>query len=156
MRTHGTTFAVTAGFAGRTASRGRAAAAVLLLAAAVGCAPAAPSPDTEAPPSSSGPAPGSASASASSPGTGQTAAAVPTPASTPTPGLGAECAAVRCFSMMLAGDLLVHPQLWTQAGADAAVSGKMPLDFTPLLEGKRAYLNSADLGICHIDRKSVV
>ena len=141
-------FASTTGATRRTGSGIRMAAAVFLLAAVAGCAPAAPSPDTEAPPSSSDPAPGSASGSPAGPG--QTSpGAVPTP--TPTPGLGAECAAARCFSLMVAGDLLVHPQLWTQAGADAAVSGKTPLDFTPLLEGKRAYLDSADLGICHME-----
>lgn len=52
---------------------------------------------------------------------------------------------------MVAGDLLVHPQLWTQAEADAGASGQLPLDFRPLLEGKRAYLDRADLGICHME-----
>ncbi|WP_104103807.1 CapA family protein [Arthrobacter sp. 08Y14] len=147
-------FGLAAGAKGRAAARGKAAAALLLLAAAAGCAPAAPSPDADAPASNSAsssapnPSAASASATASEPGSSGTAAgAVPTP----TPGLGEECAAVRCFSMMVAGDLLVHPQLWTQAGADAAASGKLPLDFTPLLEGKRAYLDSADLGICHME-----
>ncbi|WP_312181630.1 CapA family protein [Arthrobacter sp.] len=52
---------------------------------------------------------------------------------------------------MLAGDLLVHPQLWDQAAVDAAASGKQPLDFEPLLEGMRAYVSGADLGICHME-----
>lgn len=148
MGTRSFGFGVVAGAKGRMAARGRAAAVLLLAAAAAGCAPVAPSPEAEAPASSSAPASPSGPATAPAPGSsGTAAAAVPTP----TPGLGAECAAVRCFSMMVAGDLLVHPQLWTQAGDDAAASGKLPLDFTPLLEGKRAYLDSADLGICHME-----
>jgi hypothetical protein len=53
--------------------------------------------------------------------------------------------------MIVAGDLLVHPQLWTQAETDAAASGRGPLDFGPLLEGKRVYLDRADVGICHME-----
>lgn len=129
----------------RASFRRRAAAAVLLIGVAAGCAPVAPAPDTE------DPAAASDSAAASNAASSSGVPAVTGPVPTPTPGLGPACAAVRCFSMMVAGDLLVHPQLWTQAGADAAVSGRMPLDFTPLLDGKRAYLDAADVGICHME-----
>jgi poly-gamma-glutamate synthesis protein (capsule biosynthesis protein) len=45
----------------------------------------------------------------------------------------------------------VHPQLWDQAAADAAVTGRLPLDFEPLLAGQRPYLEAGDLGICHLE-----
>ena len=118
----------------RAATRITAAAAVLLLAAA-GCAPS-PEPGVPA---------------AASPASSPVPAPAAAPAPEPTPGLGGPCARTRCFSLLVAGDLLVHPQLWDQAGADAAVSGRMPLDFGPLLEGKRVYLDRADLGICHLE-----
>ena len=47
--------------------------------------------------------------------------------------------------------LVILPQLWDQAAADGAASGPLPMDFEPLLEGQRAYLGAADLGICHME-----
>lgn len=70
----------------------------------------------------------------------------PTSAPTPTPAACEDCA-----SIVLTGDLLVHPQLWEQAAADAAVTGNPPLDFEPLLAGQRPYLSTASLGICHLE-----
>ena len=55
------------------------------------------------------------------------------------------------MSVVVTGDLLVHPQLWDQAAADAAVTGKGTLDFEPLLAAQRPYLSTADLGICHLE-----
>jgi poly-gamma-glutamate synthesis protein (capsule biosynthesis protein) len=79
------------------------------------------------------------------------AVAAPSPEPTPetTPGKGPACAAVRCTSVLVTGDMLVHAQLWDQARADAAALGKPGLDFTPLLEGQRAYIGESDLAICH-------
>ncbi|KIS27372.1 metallophosphatase [Arthrobacter sp. SPG23] len=74
---------------------------------------------------------------------------VPAPSPEPTPGKGPACAAVRCTSVLVTGDMLVHAQLWDQARADAAALGKPGLDFTPLLEGQRAYIGASDLAICH-------
>ena len=45
--------------------------------------------------------------------------------------------------------MLVHAQLWQQAQQDAAAAGKPGLDFVPLLEGQRRYINHSDLAICH-------
>lgn len=45
--------------------------------------------------------------------------------------------------------MLVHTQLWQQAQEDAAAAGKPGLDFTPLLEGQRRYIQASDLAICH-------
>ncbi|MDN4610658.1 CapA family protein [Arthrobacter burdickii] len=56
-----------------------------------------------------------------------------------------------CVGIVLTGDLLVHPQLWEQAAEDAAVTGKPPLDFEPLLAGQRPYLAAGTLGICHLE-----
>ncbi|MCC3282661.1 CapA family protein [Arthrobacter caoxuetaonis] len=74
-----------------------------------------------------------------------------TPEPVVTPGAGAECPGIRCTTVMLAGDLLVHPQLWDQAAADARAGGKQPLDFEPLLEGMRAYVAGSDLAVCHME-----
>ncbi|WP_258062474.1 CapA family protein [Arthrobacter sp. B0490] len=72
----------------------------------------------------------------------------PSPSSSPAP---SSRACEDCASVVVTGDLLVHPQLWEQAAADAAVTGKLPLDFEPLLAGQRPYLSAATLGICHLE-----
>jgi hypothetical protein len=81
-------------------------------------------------------------------GTGQP---VPTPSRTPTPtpGAGPACPSLRCTSVLVTGDMLVHAQLWQQASEDAAAAGKPGLDFVPLLEGQRRYIQASDLAICH-------
>lgn len=56
---------------------------------------------------------------------------------TPTPGKGPTCPVLRCTSVLVTGDMLVHAQPWEQAGHDAAAAGKPGLDFVPLLEGQR-------------------
>jgi hypothetical protein len=73
----------------------------------------------------------------------------PTPTPTPTPGKGPACAAVRCASVLVTGDMLVHAQLWEQARADALAAGAKGLDFGPLLEGQRKYIEKSDLAVCH-------
>lgn len=73
----------------------------------------------------------------------------PTPTPTPTPGKGPACPTLRCTTVMVTGDMLVHAQLWEQAQQDAVAAGKPGLDFLPLLEGQRRYLNNSDLAICH-------
>ena len=73
----------------------------------------------------------------------------PTPAPTPTPGKGPPCPVLRCTSVLVTGDMLVHTQLWHQAQQDAAAAGNPGLDFVPLLEGQRRYISRSDLAICH-------
>lgn len=90
-----------------------------------------------------------ATASAQSPGAPSSPPPSPTPTPTPTPGKGPACAAVRCTSVLVTGDMLVHAQLWDQARADALAAGAKGLDFGPLLEGQRRYIAKADLAICH-------
>ena len=84
-------------------------------------------------------------------GAGESASQTPVPTPTATPGVGVACPGLRCSTVMLAGDLLVHPQLWDQAAADAAAGGKQPLDFEPLLEGMRTYISGSDLAVCHME-----
>lgn len=45
--------------------------------------------------------------------------------------------------------MLIHAQLWQQAEQDAAAAGRPGLDFVPLLEGQRRYIDKSDLAICH-------
>jgi hypothetical protein len=79
----------------------------------------------------------------------QSPTASPTPVPTPTPGAGPACPTLRCTSVLMTGDMLVHAQLWQQARDDAAAAGKPGLDFLPLLEGQRRYIQASDLAICH-------
>ncbi|HKU34394.1 MAG TPA: CapA family protein, partial [Paenarthrobacter sp.] len=78
-----------------------------------------------------------------------TSTPTPTPTPVPTHGKGPACPALRCTSVTVTGDMLVHTQLWQQARADAAAAGQAGYTFVPLLEGQRKYVNSADLAICH-------
>ncbi|WP_223943201.1 CapA family protein [Arthrobacter sp. StoSoilB20] len=72
-----------------------------------------------------------------------------TPAPNPTPGKGPACPELRCTSITVTGDMLVHTQLWQQARADAAAAGLPGYTFVPLLEGQRRYIRNSDLAICH-------
>lgn len=56
---------------------------------------------------------------------------------------------IRCTTVLVTGDMLIHSQLWQQAQQDAAAAGKPGMDFGPLLEGQRRYINNSDLAICH-------
>jgi hypothetical protein len=130
-----------------------AAAALLMLAlASCGVIAEQARPPSGGQPSSAASQP---STPAAQPGAGDTAAPTPTPAptpsaeTTPTPGAGPACKAVRCTSVLVTGDMLVHTQLWQQAHEDAVAAGVKGLDFGPLLEGQRRYLEQSDLAICH-------
>ncbi|WP_255768867.1 CapA family protein [Pseudarthrobacter sulfonivorans] len=79
----------------------------------------------------------------------QSPTTAPAPSPMPTPGAGPDCPALRCASILVTGDMLVHAQLWKQAGDDAAAAGTSGLDFGPLLEGQRSYIRHSDLAICH-------
>ena len=135
--------------------RGRlfaAAAAVSLVASVASCGIGAQSGSTA---SGSPAAAGSTAGSPAAQSPGTTAApspsSTPSPSPTPTPGKGPDCAAVRCASIVVTGDMLVHDQLWEQARADALAAGAKGLDFGPLLEGQRKYIEKSDLAICHLE-----
>jgi len=85
----------------------------------------------------------------------------PTPAAdhlvaAPTAGLMADppCPGVLCVTIAMAGDVLLHPQLISQARADAGddtdstVDG---MDFFPMLSAQQKYVAGADIGICHLE-----
>ncbi|MCU1519524.1 MAG: metallophosphatase [Pseudarthrobacter sp.] len=96
-----------------------------------------------------GPPSGTATGGASGSGQPATTTPAPTPVPTPTPGAGPACPTLRCTSVLVTGDMLVHTQLWQQAQEDASAANKPGLDFTPLLEGQRRYIQASDLAICH-------
>ena len=135
--------------------RGRlfaAAAAVSLAASVASCGIGAQSESTASgSPAAAGSTAGSVAAQ--SPGTtpAESPSSTPSPSPTPTPGKGPGCAAVRCASVVVTGDMLVHDQLWEQARADALAAGAKGLDFGPLLEGQRKYIEKSDLAICHLE-----
>ncbi|CAI3798766.1 CapA family protein [Pseudarthrobacter sp. MM222] len=123
-----------------------AAAATALMASLAACGLfAGPDDNTRGSSAGAGGTAGDAAGSSS----GAPLPAAPTP--TPTPGKGPGCAAVRCASVVVTGDMLVHAQLWQQAREDARSAGVPGLDFGPLLEGQRRYLARSDLAICHLE-----
>lgn len=79
----------------------------------------------------------------------RTSVSTPSPTPTPTPGKGPACPAVRCTTVVVTGDMLVHAQLRHQAQQDAVAAGRPGLDFVPLLEGQRRYISNSDLAVCH-------
>ena len=131
--------------------RGRlfAAAAAFSLVASVASCGIGAQPESTASGSPADAGSTAASAAVQSPGTTQSS--TPSPSPTPTPGKGPGCAAVRCASVVVTGDMLVHAQLWEQARADALAAGAKGLDFGPLLEGQRRYIEKSDLAVCHLE-----
>lgn len=53
----------------------------------------------------------------------------------------------RTVTVLGAGDILVHPELWDQARRD----GRGQLDFAPMLAPIRPAVDSADLALCHLE-----
>ena len=78
--------------------------------------------------------------------------AIVTPTPTPTPvthkGLGPACPTSNCFTVAVTGDMLFHAGLWKPAALPEPVNGQN-FDFLPLLEGQKAYITQADIGMCH-------
>ncbi len=77
-------------------------------------------------------------------------AVTPPPEPAPQPGVGPECPTKHCVSVAMSGDLLFHPGLWNQYAIPTNDKGQN-FDFTPLLEGQKAYLSGADLAICQME-----
>jgi poly-gamma-glutamate synthesis protein (capsule biosynthesis protein) len=57
------------------------------------------------------------------------------------------CPGISCITIAITGDVLLHPQLIDQARRD----GGGVLDFYPMLAGQQPYIQSADIGICHLE-----
>ncbi|MCW2497499.1 MAG: poly-gamma-glutamate biosynthesis protein [Jatrophihabitans sp.] len=53
--------------------------------------------------------------------------------------------------MLGTGDVLIHPQVWQQAQADAAAEGKSGYDFEPMLASIAPDVRRADLAICEME-----
>src|SRR3954452_15539434 len=68
----------------------------------------------------------------------RTGAATPSPSADP-----------KTFTVVAAGDELIHQPLTKQATADARAEGKTGYDFRPILAGVRNVVSGADLAICH-------
>ncbi|MFI9641354.1 CapA family protein [Micromonospora sp. NPDC051925] len=75
------------------------------------------------------------------------------PVATPAdPTVRRDSAGRRLFTILGAGDVLVHPELTSQARRDAARSGHPgSLDFNPLFRQARPAISDADLAICHLE-----
>jgi poly-gamma-glutamate capsule biosynthesis protein CapA/YwtB (metallophosphatase superfamily) len=58
---------------------------------------------------------------------------------------------MRQFTVIAAGDVLLHSGFWSQAAAAARRSGRPGYDFRPLLAPVRAEVSGADLAICHLE-----
>ncbi len=78
----------------------------------------------------------------------RTTAAPPAPAAAPT-SAGPACPGVRCVSIAVTGDVLLHPPLVTQAQADSEAGRGM--DFRPMLSAQAPFIRAADLAICHLE-----
>src|SRR6478736_4706619 len=92
----------------------------------------------------------SSSASRSASSTGSTS---PTPSSTkPTTSSGQPCPGAACVTLVMTGDVLLHPPLWDQARSDARADGSSSdFDFRPLLAGQKAIVSGADVALCHLE-----
>ncbi|WP_246055251.1 CapA family protein [Glutamicibacter uratoxydans] len=57
------------------------------------------------------------------------------------------------FSLMVSGDVLLHPQLLDEAAAAAQKSGGngKDFDFQPLLKGLKPYVQDADVALCNME-----
>ncbi|MEV0136613.1 CapA family protein [Dactylosporangium sp. NPDC050688] len=53
----------------------------------------------------------------------------------------------RSVSVIGAGDILLHPDLWNQAKRD----GGGPMDYAPMLAGVKASIEASDLALCHME-----
>jgi poly-gamma-glutamate synthesis protein (capsule biosynthesis protein) len=57
----------------------------------------------------------------------------------------------RQFTVLGAGDILLHPGLWAQGRADAAARGEKGYDFDPIFASATPRIRAADLAICHME-----
>lgn len=64
------------------------------------------------------------------------------------------CPGVRCVTVVLTGDVLLHPELVEQARQDAtadAPTARDGLDFGPMLAAQQQWTANADLAVCHLE-----
>src|SRR5262245_33602436 len=65
----------------------------------------------------------------------------------PSPSSGAP----RQFTVIAAGDILLHTRLWAQGRADAKAAGRAGYYFDPIFASARPDIAGADLAICHME-----
>lgn len=94
----------------------------------------------------SGPSP--APSTAASPTGASPTPDVPTEAPAPPPPAATDCPELRCVSVVVTGDVLLHEPLWEQASRDGGGAGR---DFGPLLAGQAPYLAESDVAVCHLE-----
>ena len=81
-----------------------------------------------------------------SPATSSSAASTPKSQSSSSPAAGP-----RTVTILGTGDVLIHPQLWEQAQADATAEGKTGYDFLPMLASIAPDVERASLAICEME-----
>jgi len=57
----------------------------------------------------------------------------------------------RTFTVVAAGDVLLHGRLWQQAAEDAAAAGQPGRSFDAMLAGVQPIVDEADLAVCHLE-----
>jgi poly-gamma-glutamate capsule biosynthesis protein CapA/YwtB (metallophosphatase superfamily) len=67
------------------------------------------------------------------------------------PSGAARVAAPRQFTVLGAGDILLHSPLWRVAQADAKAAGRSGFYFDPIFASARPDISGADLAICHME-----
>jgi poly-gamma-glutamate synthesis protein (capsule biosynthesis protein) len=70
------------------------------------------------------------------------------PSAMPVP---SEPAGPREFTVLGAGDILLHPGLWKQGREDAAAAGRFGFYFDPIFASAVPDISGADLAICHME-----
>ena len=98
--------------------------------------------------SSSAPSRPSGSSTPATPAT-STSSARSTPR--PAPSSSSAPATPRTATVLGSGDVLIHPQLWEQAQADARAEGRGGYDFGPMYASIAPDVRSADLAICEME-----
>ena len=73
------------------------------------------------------------------------------PADSSTPSTRPAPTGPRTVTILGTGDVLIHPQLWEQAQADAKAEGKTGYDFEPMLASVAPDVKSASLAICEME-----
>lgn len=83
-----------------------------------------------------------------------TPTAAPAPSTSITPRPDPDCPGVRCVTVVMTGDVLIHPELVEQARQDATAgspTARDGMDFFPMISAQQPWVSGADLGICHLE-----
>jgi poly-gamma-glutamate synthesis protein (capsule biosynthesis protein) len=78
-------------------------------------------------------------------------ATVATPSPSPSPAPTSAAFVPRSFTVLGAGDILLHQGLWRQGLADAKADGKKGYYFDPIFASAEPRIQAANLAICHME-----